>query len=114
MERDAAMVELALQYARHMDAVSSAMEDLDPIDNPVDYRRAVASYKDLGRMLQEALDRLGMNPAARPVRPAGSEVGGDPASAALDGLRSDAAAGVVGVDYAAAVDPAVTEADAGD
>jgi hypothetical protein len=114
MDRDAAAVDLALRHAKHLDVLSDALTELDPIENPSDYRRVVASYRDFARMLQETLDRLGMNPAARPVRPAGTEAGGDPASAALDGLRADAAAGTAGVDYAAVVDPAVTEADAAD
>ncbi len=107
MDRDAATVELALVHARQLDVIAAALTELDPVENSVGYRRAVASYKDIARMLEATLDRLGMSPAARPARRGEEEAGGDPDSAALDRLRADAAAGTAGVDYTAAVDPAV-------
>ena len=112
LERDAATVELALAYARQFDVLGAALAEIDPVESSVAHRRAVASYKDIGRMLEATLDRLGMSPGARPAVRDGGQVGGDPDSAALDRLRADAAAGTAGVDYAAAVDPAVTAADA--
>jgi hypothetical protein len=113
LPRDAATVELALTFAKQLDRlVVRLAEAVD--EGPVQHKRVISEIDIIGRRLESALDRLGMSPGARPaVR--GSEVtGGDPNSVALDGLRTDAAAGAARFDYAASVDPAVAETLAGD
>jgi hypothetical protein len=113
LDRDAATVELALAYAKQLDRLFIRLSERDAVDSPTHHKRVITEIDIMGRRLQAILDRLGMSPAARRVmRDGGQAVGGESDSAALDGLRADAAAGAAGVDYAAAVDPAVTAADA--
>ena len=116
LERDAATVELALTYGRLLDKLIKRLSEDEATDSPTHHARVIREIDVIGRRLDATLDRLGMSPGARPaVRGGGEGTGGDPASAALDGLRADAAgAGAAGVDYTEAVDPAVTAADAGD
>jgi hypothetical protein len=115
LPRDAATVALARRYARALDV---CLDDLDRIECQEDaaaHARKVLEIARLGQRLEGMLDRLGMAPGSRPALK-GGESGGDPASASLAQLERDAAAGAPasGVDYAAGVDPAVTEADAED
>jgi hypothetical protein len=117
MPRDAVAVALAKRYADALDDCFDALIHDDALEDPAEHARKILEISRLGSRLEAMLDRLGMAPSARPVLPTGGgESGGDPASGELDRLRSDAAAGAptTGVDYAAAVDPAVTEADAED
>jgi hypothetical protein len=115
LPRDLAVVELALTYARELDRLFVRLAEPDAIDSPVHHKRVITEIDIIGRRLEAVLDRLGMSPGARPaVRATEPGAGGDPDSAALAALRSDAAGGAPGLDYAAAVDPAVTAADAGD
>lgn len=106
-------MELALSYARQLDRLFVRLSEPEAVESPAHHKRVITEIDIIGRRLEATLDRLGMSPGARPaVRDGGQVVGGDPGSAALDGLRADAAAGTAGVDYAAAVDPAVAGADA--
>jgi hypothetical protein len=118
MPRDGVAVQLALRYAEALDdAFDALVGGDDAAEDGAAHARTVLEIARLGSRLEAMLDRLGMAPSARPVLPTGGgESGGDPASGELDRLRSDAAAGAptTGVDYAAAVDPAVAEADAED
>lgn len=115
LPRDAATVELALTYARHLDQLIVRLGEPESIDSPAHHKRVITEIDIIGRRLEATLDRLGMSPGARPaVRGGGQETGGDPATRQLDQLRADAAAGTAGVDYTEAVDPAVTAANAGD
>jgi hypothetical protein len=116
MPRDAVAVALALRYA---DALDDAFDELingDAAEDGAAHARKVLEIARLGQRLESMLDRLGMAPSARPAVPNGGERGGDPASAELERARADAAAGAPssGIDYAAAVDPAVAEVDAAD
>ena len=118
MPRDALAVAVLRRYARALDDCFDALNDDDPAEDPAAHARVVLEISRLGARLEAMLDRMGMAPSARPAarEGEGGGTGGDPASAELDRLRADAAAGAptVGVDYAAAVDPSVTEADAED
>lgn len=115
LPRDAIAVTLARRYARALD---SCLDDLDRFECQEDaatHARKVLEIARLGQRLEGMLDRLGMAPGSRPALK-GGESGGDPASGALEQLERDAAAGAptTGIDYAAGVDPAVTEADTED
>jgi hypothetical protein len=117
MPRDAGAVGLAKAYAGLLDDCFDALANDDATEDPAEHARKVLEISRIGARLEAMLDRLGMAPGARPAVPNGrGGTGGDPASSALDALRSDAAAGApsTGIDYAAAVDPSVTEADAED
>jgi hypothetical protein len=116
MPRDAFAVALLRRYARALDDCFDALNDDDPTEDAASHARVVLEISRLGARLEAMLDRMGMAPSARPVLPAGGERGGDPTSGELERLRADAAAGTptTGLDYAAAVDPAVTAADAED
>jgi hypothetical protein len=117
MPRDGMAVALLYRYARALDDCFDDLTSPDAVENGAAHARVVLEITRLGARVEAMLDRLGMSPAARPMIPGpGGERGGDPASAELDRLRSDAAAGAptTGVDYTAAVDPAVTEADSED
>ncbi len=118
LPRDAATVQLALRYAELIDdlferLVSDAMEE-----DGAAHARTVLAIARTGARLEATLDRLGMAPSARPILPqnGGQADGRSPEVDQLDVLRRDAAAGgpASGVDYAAAVDPSVTAADAED
>lgn len=116
LPRDAVTVALAYRYANVLDDCFEALVGDDAIEDPAEHARKVLEIARLGQRLEATLDRLGMSPSARPaVTGSGGEVV-DPATGELDRLRADAAAGAPssGLDYAAAVDPAVTEADAAD
>jgi hypothetical protein len=125
LPRDAAAVQLALRYAEALDDCFEALSGRgtdpgaeDAAEDPATHARVILEIARLGQRLEAMLDRLGMAPGSRPaITGSGGEGGGtDPASAALEQQRRDAAAGAPssGLDYAAAVDPAVTEADAVD
>lgn len=116
MPRDALAVALLKRYARALDDCFDSLNDDDPAEDPAAHARVVLEISRLGARLEAMLDRLGMAPSARPIVPGKDGPGGDPASAALDRARADAAAGAPasGIDYAAAVDPAVAEADGED
>lgn len=117
MPRDTVAVALALRYA---DALDDCFDDLvngDAAEDGAAHARKVLEIARVGQRLEAMLDRLGMSPSARPaIPPNGADRGGDPASADLERARADAAAGAPssGIDYAAAVDPSVAEADAED
>lgn len=108
LPRDAATVQLALQYAALIDVLFIRLEEPEAVENPAQHRRVIMEIDTIGRRLDACLDRLGMSPGARPAA-RNAETGGDPASEALDGLRADADA-PAGIDYSPAVDPAVTAA----
>jgi hypothetical protein len=114
LPRDVVAVTLARRYARALDVCLDELDKDDAIEDPAHHARKVLEIARLGQRLEGMIDRLGMAPGARPNVP-GNPNGGerDPASTALDALRADAAAGAPasGVDYAAGVDPSVTEAD---
>jgi hypothetical protein len=114
LERDEVTAELALVYARQLDRLFVRLGEDEAVESPTHHKRVITEIDIIGRRLEATLDRLGMSPGARPaVRGGGEGTGGDPASAALDQLRGDVDTGAAGVDYAEAVDPAVTAADAG-
>lgn len=108
LPRDEATVHLALEYAALLTDLLTKLEEPEATENPSEHRRVIMSIDTIGRRLDACLDRLGMSPGARP--PArDAEPGGDPASDALDALRTDASA-PAGIDYSPAVDPAVAAA----
>ena len=117
LPRDVVTKTLALRYAQTLDDCFDALIDGDAAEDPAAHARVILEIARLGQRLEAQLDRLGMAPSARPaVTGNGGESVVDPASGVLDRLRADAVAGAptTGVDYAAAVDPAVTEADTED
>jgi hypothetical protein len=113
LPRDGAAVELARLYATLIDDAVDRLSDAAEDDQARDFARMTITVERAGRRLESVLDRLGMTPAARPATRGGDPHGAppDPARAALDALRGGTAA-PPGLDYAAAVDPAVTAADA--
>lgn len=123
LPRDLATVQLALRYAELLDdafdalAVEPSLEDGERDDGAM-HARTVLEISRIGARLEATLDRLGMAPSARPAVTGngGGESGPTAEAVALEQLRADAAAGAPasGLDYAAAVDPAVTAADAED
>jgi hypothetical protein len=117
LPRDLVTVTLARRYARALDLCLDQLESDDAIEDAAHHARKVLEIARLGQRMEGMLDRLGMAPGARPAvpgNPNGAER--DPQSSALDQLRTDAAAGAPtsGVDYAASVDPSVTDADTAD
>lgn len=117
MVRDGATVSLSLSLARQLDDLFRKIEFVDTAEDYRDHRRLIMSITNIGVLYRATLESLGMSPGSRPARPAGGEgAGGDPSSGALAALRTDAERGypASGIDYAEAVDPAVTEADAED
>lgn len=117
LPRDAASISLALRYAGALDDCFDVLTGADASEDPAHHARVVLEISRLGGRLEAMLDRLGMAPSARPLtREEGGPGATDPASRALDALRADSASGYpgAGVDYTAAVDPAVTEADTWD
>lgn len=117
LPRDAAAVTLALRYARALDVCLDELDSDAAIEDAAHHARKVLEVARLGQRLEQMFDRLGMGPGARSaIRGDGGERGTDPASDALAQLERDAAAGgpASGVDYTAAVDPAVTDADTED
>lgn len=114
LPRDAAAVALARRYAAALDDLFDALvNDPDASEDRATHARVILEITRIGGRFEACLDRLGMAPGARPVIP-GERGGGDPTSDRLDALRSDSAAGAptTGIDYTAAVDPAVIAADA--
>lgn len=117
MPRDGVAVALAKRYAGALDDCFDELINGESAEDGAEHARKVLEITRLGGRLEAMLDRLGMAPGSRPALPTnGGHDGGDPASAALDSLRADSAAGAptTGVDYAASVDPAVTAADSED
>jgi hypothetical protein len=131
LPRDLVTVALARRYAATIDDLFDELvgasrpcprcrvvyDEGDAIEDGAEHARKILEIARIGQRLEGLLDRLGMAPSARPAVPqSGGEAGGDPTSGELDRLRSDAAAGAptTGIDYAAAVDPAVTDADTED
>lgn len=116
LPRDAAAVALACRYAERLDdLLEMSLSGLDVAESNAERARVTLEITRMGARLEGMLDRLGMTPAARPALPMGGGGGGTtPEADSLDQLRRDAAAGAPssGVDYSAAVDPAVAEADA--
>ena len=116
LPRDVVTKTLAMRYAETLDDCFDALISDDAMEDPAEHARKILEIARLGARLEAQLDRLGMAPSARPAvtGSSGGESGQDAASAALAGLRADTAAGAptTGLDYAAAVDPAVAEADA--
>lgn len=117
LPRDRATIALAKRYA---DALDDCFDDLlngEAAEDGAEHARKILEIARVGARLEAMLDRLGMSPSARPaVTGSGGETVVDPATAELERLRADAAAGAptTGLDYAAAVDPAVTAADTED
>lgn len=114
LPRDAVTVALAHRYAGALDDLFDRLEDMEAQEDGAHHARTVLEITRIGARLEATLDRLGMSPGARPAtRGAEGQTGDDPARDSLDTLRRDADAGAPasGVDYAAAVDPAVTAAD---
>jgi hypothetical protein len=111
-------VALAYRYAAALDDCFDALGGDNPTEDPADHARKILEIARLGQRLELTLDRLGMSPAARPAVTGngGGEHGPTPAAGELERLRADAAAGAPtsGLDYAASVDPAVTDADTED
>ena len=118
LPRDRVAVTLARRYARALDVCLDELDSEVAIEDPAHHARKVLEIARLGQRLEGMLDRLGMAPGSRPLVPDGSSGrgGGSPEADKLDVLRRDSAAGAPasGVDYAAGVDPSVTEADAED
>jgi hypothetical protein len=115
LPRDRAMIELARHYARMLDDAADRLTDAGDgeAEDGRDFARMAALIARIGPRYEATLDRLGMSPGARPAVRGGEHDGRvDPAAGALAILQSGGVA--AGVDYAAAVDPAVAEADAGD
>ena len=117
LPRDAVAVALAYRYAAALDDCFDALTEVTAMENPAEHARKVLEIARLGQRLEAQLDRLGMAPSARPaVVGNGGDHGPTPEAREFERLRADAAAGApaTGVDYAASVDPSVTEADAED
>jgi hypothetical protein len=117
LPRDLAARQLALRYAETLDDLFDSLVNGDAAEDGAAHARVILEIARVGARYEAMLDRLGMSPGARPVIPNGGAPGGtSPDAGRLDQLRRDAAAGAPtsGVDYAAAVDPAVAEADAAD
>jgi methylphosphotriester-DNA--protein-cysteine methyltransferase len=127
LPRDAVTVALAQRYAAALDDCFDELigagrpcprcraeyDDSDAAEAGAAHARIVLEINRLGARLEATLDRLGMSPGARPaVRGAEGQTEHDPARAALEQLERDTAAGAPnsGVDYAAALDPAVAAA----
>lgn len=116
LPRDALAVAMLKRYARAIDDCFDDLNSVDAVEDRAVHARVVLEIARLGQRVEAMLDRLGMAPSARPAMPKTGEPGVDPQARALDQLRSDAATGAPasGIDYTAAVDPAVTDADTED
>jgi hypothetical protein len=117
LPRDGAAVQLGLRYAEALDEMFARLaNDADTIEDPATHARVILEITRIGGRFEATLDRLGMTPGARPAATLGGAGGPTAEGAALDALRRDAASGAPasGVDYTAAVDPAVADADAED
>lgn len=118
LPRDLVTVALAYRYALTLDDCFDDLISDKAMEDPAEHARKVLEIARIGARLETTLDRLGMSPSARPAvtGAGGGESGPTAESRSLEQLRSDAASGAPnsGVDYAAGVDPAVTEADTED
>lgn len=116
LPRDAAYVQLGLRYAETMDDLFDALAtDPDAAEDRATHARVILEITRIGARFEACMDRLGMSPGSRPVIPnPGGERGQSPEASSLQSLRDGITAGfpAPGLDYAAAVDPAVAEADA--
>lgn len=115
LPRDAATAALGEMYADALDDMFDRLRnDPDTNEDPATHARVILEITRIGGRLESIMDKMGMTPGSRPLVDKPGGVGGDPASDRLDQQRADAAAGAPtsGIDYTAAVDPAVTEADA--
>lgn len=130
LPRDAVTVALARRYAAALDdcfdeligvarpcpRCRATYDEGDAVEDGAAHARVILEISRLGARLEATLDRLGMAPSARPAVPGGAGgIGGtSSAGAALEQLERDSGAGAPasGVDYTAAVDPAVADADA--
>lgn len=118
LPRDAVARQLALRYAEALDDLFDMLVTGAAVEDGAAHARVILEITRMGGRLEAMLDRLGMAPSSRPVVPSdgGGRAGTTPEADSLDQLRRDAAAGgpTSGLDYAEAVDPAVTAADAED
>ena len=118
LRRDRALIALAFRYADLIDDMTDRLSEAGDEDQAANFRRHVDGIARIGARLESTLNALGMAPGARAATRQGDPQGvsgqreSDPAAAALDRLQR--AAATAGIDYAAVVDPAVAEADAGD
>lgn len=120
LPRDRAGIRLAMNYAATLDDLFDRLDEIgehrddDDRDTTVaDINRLTGLIAKIGPRYEATLEKLGMFPGARPATRTGEPAGGQSPEAALlaflqRGLTPP------GVDPAAAVDPAVTEADSGD
>lgn len=113
LPRDRAMIALALRYADMIDDAQDRAGEADDDDQARNVARMIGLVAKIGPRLEAVLDKMGMSPGARPATTGGAPLNGtDPGSAALAGLQAGRPGSPApGIDYAAAVDPAVTEAD---
>lgn len=118
LPRDAVIAQLAIRYAERLDDLFDLEAGDAAAEDAAAHARITLEITRMGARLEQALDRLGMSPSARPAVTGngGGESGPTAAAVDFERLRADAAAGAPasGLDYAAGVDPAVTEADAED
>lgn len=118
LPRDRAGVRLAMNYAATLDDLFDRMDEIREHDFATDEQvaninRLTGQIAKIGPRYEATLERLGMFPGARPATRTGEPAGGQSPEAALlaylqRGLTPP------GFDPAAAVDPAVTDADAAD
>ena len=109
LPRDRAAIAALRLYATLLDDAVDRLGEAVDDEQARDFGRMATFITKVGPRFERMIDLLAMAPGSRPVAPKDPHVGGDPASAALERLRAGGAA--VGFDPAAAVDPAVTEAD---
>lgn len=116
LPRDRALIALALRYADMIDDAQDRLGEAGDEDEARDLGRMIAIVAKIGPRLEAVLDKMGMSPGARPATGGGAPLNGtDPGSTALAALQSGRPGSPApGIDYAAAVDPAVTEADTED
>lgn len=113
--RDEAAVAALKLYAVLLDDIVDRLKDAAEEDEARDFGRMVTAVTKIGPRFERMLDMLGMTPGSRPTAPQGGQpAGGDPTATALEQLRADVRSAAARFDPAAAVDPAVTAADAGD
>ncbi len=113
LPRDRASVRLAMHYAGLLDdAFDRLTETGEDGDNLANFNRMAALIAKIGPRYEATLDKLGMTPGARPALRGGDPAGVSPAASWLAHLQTGRTP--PGVDPGSAVDPAVTEADAGD
>jgi hypothetical protein len=114
LPRDGAITALAQLYADLVDDAVDRLGEADDEGQAANFARMAATIAKIGPRLEATLAQMGMTPGARPARPEGG-AGGDPVGTALDAARLEQHTGApAGIDYAASVDPSVTDADPGD